>query len=111
MRIIFTQKGLEFRKELKHELEDDKKIEEFKMSQFSRNKKSNDDNKFTNFRTFNKGNPNETDQSFKLPDFDAVKVELIKTSRGEIRERPFVLNKELIKDDNYDIKHIHLNDK
>ena len=79
MRIIFTQKGLEFRKDLKHELDDNKKIEEFKMSQFSRNKKSNDDHKYSQFRTFNRGVPNETDKSFKLPDFETLKVELIIT--------------------------------
>mmetsp|Transcript_3418 Transcript_3418/g.2872 ORF Transcript_3418/g.2872 Transcript_3418/m.2872 type:complete len:222 (+) Transcript_3418:22-687(+) len=85
MKLVYTKKGLEFRKALKMEIEGGEQMDTY----YNQNKaKGISRNKLTSFF---KPNYNETEGSFKLPEFNNTKVELIKTSRGEVKEKPSVL--------------------
>lgn len=48
------------------------------------------------------------DKSFRLPNFESVKIELVKTNKGEIKEKPAALTKELEKNDFHELTQYNL---
>lgn len=109
MKIVYTQKGLEFRKELRHDIEVSR-YRAFHSPEYRNTSKFTFKPNMHTHTSF-KNHMQETDRSFKLPDFDNVKVEVIKTARGEVKERPLVLAKELEKDKNCEVTQYNLDEK
>ncbi|CAI2375943.1 unnamed protein product [Moneuplotes crassus] len=88
MKLVYTKKGLEFRKSLKSEIESEQMdgytpIQPRKISSRLR------------LSSFLKEETGQKETGFKLPDFDNVNVELIQTAKGEIKEKPLPLVNEL----------------
>jgi hypothetical protein len=109
MKMVYTQKGLDFRKELKSELEHTHKVQNYiTITHRSSNSKFKFGQKINSFL---KGTTNDNDKSFKFPDFENLKVEVVKTSRGEIKERPLALVSELDNHENFEVAHYNLNNK
>lgn len=59
--------------------------------------------------SFLKGAKNEKDSSFNLPDFENVKIEIVKTARGEIKEKPVALINELKNLESGEVSQLNLN--
>ena len=85
MKLVYTKKGLEFRKTLKTEVEGEERLDAY-----YKHPKTRISSKFK-LNSFLRPNQNEAEGSFKLPDFNNVKVEIVKTQKGEIKEKPSVL--------------------
>lgn len=110
MRIIFTQKGLEFRKELKNEHEVLNQYKQFESPQSKESKKTLGYNSSKAIPNMYKSTGHDTDRSIKLPNFESMKIELIKTSDGEVMEKPVILTKELEKKNRFEVTYYDLNE-
>ena len=108
MRITYTQKGLELRNKLKQEIFE--RGRETLPNKFDQSKRSNESIHFGGFTSLPRNGHNGNDKSLKLPGFETIKVELIKTPKGEIKEKPVLLTKELSNTDRYEITEINLNE-
>jgi hypothetical protein len=98
MKLVYTQKGLEYRKELKNSLLQFDRFDDYRGTDNPLLDSKMRSNKNLHENSFLKGNNKELDGSFKLPDFENLRVEVVKTARGEIKEKPFMLAKELDKE-------------
>lgn len=98
--MVYTQKGLEFRRTLKNEIDNEDTTRELKTKGYKKDSSKFRNINVPNLNSFLKGTLNESNSSFKLPDFTKVKVDIIKTARGEIKEKPLYLTRELDPDQN-----------
>lgn len=111
MKIVYTQKGLEVRKQLKNDLENQQRFKGFPTVRNLRNQRALNKYNSNGTSTFMNTNVYDSTQTLHLPDFDNVKIGIIKTARGEIKEKPMVLAKELEKDQDCEVTEYNLDDK
>ncbi|CAI2376303.1 unnamed protein product [Moneuplotes crassus] len=88
MKLVYTKKGLEFRKSLKSDIE----TQQFRVYSPKLFRKKSSKFKLSSFL---KDDGNEIERTLQFPDFENVNVELIQTERGEIKEKPYSLVSEL----------------
>ena len=107
MRIVYTKKGLEIRNKLKQEIfEREREVIPASLLQVNR---SNESINLNRIASLTRSGQNDVEKSLKLPKFETMKVELIKTPVGEYKERPFMLANEQINKAKYEVTEIDLN--